>query len=453
MQALVVGDEADLLSRLAAAARDVGFEPMQTTDSDAAISIFKSQFPPLVVVAWNLSQLDGLALCRQLRKYDPQHQSIVLIVTDRTSTTDFRSVLDGGADDYIVYPLDAQLLRIRLEIAARRADSRAKSARLEQQLRESVERFEFAVRGANDGLWDAQPMGEPWYRPETKVWYSPRCKELLGFRDDEFPNVLASWETRLHPDDKTRVFEALTEHIEGRQPYDVEYRLLIKSGEYRWFSARGEGIWDEQGRLMRMSGSLRDITQTKEYESRLQQGEAKWRSLVENAPDIIILADLNGTIEFINRDTPIARASIGRTTYEYIDEEHKEAMRQAFEAVRATGKTQEFEVHGQTEHGDRMLWYANRVGPIWHNGRIESVVLIGTDITDRKNAESQLQQSEAKWRSLVENAPDFIVLTDAEGTIRFVNRQTAESKRAIGHRIYDYIREPFWQETHTALTA
>ena len=320
-------------------------------------------------------------------------------------------------------------------------------------MRESVQRFQLAALGANDGLWDAELKGKHWTDPTVEIWYSPRFKELLGFGDDEFPNVLASWQLRLHPEDREQVFAALAEHIDHRQPYDVEYRLRMKSGEYRWFSARGQAIWDDQGKLLRMSGSFRDTDRIREDATKLEQSEARWRSLVENAPDIIVLTDLDGTIRFINRDTQIAQESIGRTTYDYIDPQQKLVMKQAYEALQKTGQSQKFEVYGQTETGGEMVWYASSLGAIWQNGRIASAVLISTDITDRKKAEIRLKESEARWRSLVENAPDIIILTDPDGILQSINRDTEEARRAIGKTVYDYIREPFWDQTRTALAA
>ena len=292
--------------------------------------------------------------------------------------------------------------RFDCESLRSRVQYRTQSARIEQQLRESNLRFDLAVRGANEGLWDARPRENPWFRPDAEVWFSPRFKELLGFSDDEFPNVMGSWADRLHSDDRDRVFQAVTEHFEHRRPYDVEYRLRTKSGEYRWFNARGQGVWDEQGKIVRMSGALRDITQIKNYETMLQQSEANWRSLVENAPDIIILADLQGTIKFINRSTPLAAESVGRTMYDYIDEPYKQTMRAALEAARNTGKSQRFEVRGLAEDGRPGVWYANRLGLIRNNDRIESFILIATDITARKIAEEQLHREQQWLRRLLD---------------------------------------------------
>lgn len=136
--------------------------------------------------------------------------------------------------------------------------------RAEAALRESQERLDLAVRGSTDGLWDGRPLPDHhWSSPHTPVWWSLRFKQMLGFSEGEFPDVLESWSSRLHPDDTERVFAALTAHIERKEPYDVEYRLLTKQGLYHWFRARGQAIWDEQGRLLRMAGSLQCITDCK----------------------------------------------------------------------------------------------------------------------------------------------------------------------------------------------
>ncbi|HJU05089.1 MAG TPA: PAS domain S-box protein [Nitrospiraceae bacterium] len=142
----------------------------------------------------------------------------------------------------------------------------------EDALRASEERLELAVRGSCDGLWDAKPLPtEHWSSPRTPTWYSPRFKEMLGVTDQEFPNVLGSWFLRLHPGDRERVCKAIAEHIDHKVPYDVEYRLRTNQGKDEWFRARGQAIWDEQGRMVRMAGSLQCITDRKEAEEALRE--------------------------------------------------------------------------------------------------------------------------------------------------------------------------------------
>jgi len=163
--------------------------------------------------------------------------------------------------------------------------------RAEASLRESEERFALAVPGSHDGLWDARALpGEPWSSPSTPVWYSPRFKELLGYDEHEFPDVLGSWMSRLHPEDKDRVLAAVAAHIERKAPYDVEYRLRTKQGQYRWFSARGQAIRDDTGHMLRMAGSLRDITERRRTEEALQALTASLEQKVQERTTELAIA-------------------------------------------------------------------------------------------------------------------------------------------------------------------
>lgn len=141
------------------------------------------------------------------------------------------------------------------------------------RLRQQEERFALAVRGTDDGLWD-------WDVGTNEVYYAPRFKEMLGFTDPEFPSVFSSFESRLHPDDRDRTLQNLQQHIEHQGPFDVQYRLCTKSGDYRWFHARGQANWDAHGRPLRVAGSIRDITTMKEEELQLQHGVAVLSSAI-----------------------------------------------------------------------------------------------------------------------------------------------------------------------------
>ena len=154
------------------------------------------------------------------------------------------------------------------------------------KLRSSEERFELAVRGSTDGIWD-------WNVLTNEVFYSPRMKELAGYSDDEFPNVFASFESRLHPDDHDWVLREVDNHLRRRKPYDVEYRLRTKSGEYRWFRARGQAIWDDTGQPKRMAGSITDVTEA----HRLRE---RFRLAVEASPAALLMVHQDGRILMAN---------------------------------------------------------------------------------------------------------------------------------------------------------
>ena len=120
-------------------------------------------------------------------------------------------------------------------------------------LSRSQERFELAVAGSNDGIWD-------WDLRSDQVYYSPRLLWLLGFADSsEFPPVAQSFWLRVHPTDYERFSSTLSRHLRYREPNDVQFRLQLANGQYRWFRGRGQAFWNEQGRALRMCGSLTDI--------------------------------------------------------------------------------------------------------------------------------------------------------------------------------------------------
>jgi len=128
-----------------------------------------------------------------------------------------------------------------------------------RELQESEECYELAVSGSAAGLWD-------WNVRTDKLYYSDRFKELVGYRPDEFLDTLDEFWNRLHPDDYEAVRLAVDQHLEERVPYVIDFRLQTKSGEYRWFHARGQALWDETDEPTRMSGSITDITDRKQAE-------------------------------------------------------------------------------------------------------------------------------------------------------------------------------------------
>jgi len=123
----------------------------------------------------------------------------------------------------------------------------------EEALREVQARFNRAIQGTQDGLWEVDLIG-------NKLWLSPRLNELLGFADAELGVEVGTLRSRCHPDDFQILASAVQDILESAMPLDVEVRMQMKSGAYRWFRMRGTPATNASGVMARVSGSMQDVT-------------------------------------------------------------------------------------------------------------------------------------------------------------------------------------------------
>jgi PAS domain S-box-containing protein len=140
--------------------------------------------------------------------------------------------------------------------------------RIDEALRESQERFELAARATNDGIWD-------WNILTGEQYWSARHCELLGLEPGAVTHTYEAWIALVHPDDADRIHQDTYHHLETREPYDIEVRVKVKDGSYRWFRDRGQAVWDSTGRPVRMVGSLSDVTEQKNAEEAIRQAHAE----------------------------------------------------------------------------------------------------------------------------------------------------------------------------------
>jgi PAS domain S-box-containing protein len=167
--------------------------------------------------------------------------------------------------DFIPKPVNEVELYGRVNSAVllylERIHNRQKTA----ALLESQQRYELAVSGVNDGIWDMNLV-------TNQIYYSPQWKANLGYQDNEWPNVMGTWEDLIHPEDKERALATIHEHWQQKTAfYTSEHRLKTKAGSYKWVFSRGRAIWDDHGKVVRMAGSTTDITQRRNLEQQLHQ--------------------------------------------------------------------------------------------------------------------------------------------------------------------------------------
>ena len=281
--------------------------------------------------------------------------------------------------------------------------------RTQEVLRNSEERLELVIQGSHDGFWDGQVLpDEPWHSPRTPVWWSPRLKAMLGYTEEEFPDVLESWTSRLHPEDAGRVFAALTAHIERRAPYDEEYRLLTKGGEYGWFRARGQAIWDETGQMIRMAGSLQCVTDRKQAEDALRQSEQLLQDVLNNTNAVVYVKYVDGRYlrtnsRFEQRFHLTTDQIVGHTDHEIFPKDIADAYRANDITVLERNTALDFEE--SVLHPDGLRACLSIKFPLCdHAGKPYATCGISIDITERKRIEQTLRTHEQQLRLALNSA-------------------------------------------------
>lgn len=208
----------------------------------------------------------------------------------------------------LALPSPAQLEAANYQLAKEIAER----IRTEEVLRESEQRWQLALRGNNDGIWD-------WNVKTNEIFFSARWKEMLGYEDYEISNHLNERITRVHPDDLNWVTQAVQDHFAQKTPfYITEHQVLCKDGSYKWILDRGQALWDEDGKVVRMVGSHTDITERKQAEEAVSN----------------LLNQLENMVE--ERTAELTR--INKSLQAEITERHRigEALRESEQRFRAT---------------------------------------------------------------------------------------------------------------------
>lgn len=283
----------------------------------------------------------------------------------------------------------------------------------EETLRISEERHRQTVDNSPNPIFAVAPDGR------IENW-NPACESVFGYG----PEIIGRHYHALLPDEaERRTFDELIARVfDGATVRREEISLNTSQGHTRFMDTRLYSVTDPETGAKRCVFSTTDITERKLAEDALLESEERWRTLVQNTPDIIINIDRDGIIQYINRveEGYDIGAVLGTCWYEYITPEYHDAHTRAVDRAFEAGEDYTNEVATFSASGERR-WYMARIFPVSRAGKTASVTILASDITEQKTAEQALVDSEQFLQSSLDALSSHIAIIDGEGTITYVN--------------------------------
>lgn len=323
-------------------------------------------------------------------------------------------------------PTDAQLrfLKETATIAGLAIDRHCK----ERENAATVERLNLILEANADGVWD-------WDIPTGRVYFSARWLAMKGYRPEELPGHVGSWQALLHPEDKPWVMHMVHEHLDGRAPYyETEHRCRTKSGEWLWVLDRGKVVErDRDGAPLRMVGTETDITRRKDQERQLGHSKARYKAIINTAADAIITISEDRRITEVNPATSqlfgwLPEELIGEPVEVLMPSEERDAHVAQIGRYLGGGPAHAIGVPGRQltgQHRDgRHFPISLSITEWWIDGQRNFTGII-RDISEAVAADTRLRASEAEARMLAlvaDRTTNAVLITDADSRIEWANR-------------------------------
>src|SRR5215203_2239968 len=371
-------------------AADAKGEPFQVVISDYYMPRFRAP--------------DALRLLRELG-YDVPF----IVVSGKIGEDAAVGIMKAGANDYLTKENMSRLCPA-IEREVREAEVRRERERAEKALGLSEDRFRRLVEQIPAVTYVQEPIDSD--TPKAITYMSPQYEAMLGYPAETEILDEEHWLRMLHPDDRDRVLAEELRTDQTGEPYRIEYRLIARGGRVVWVHDEATLVRDEEGNALYWLGVQYDITEQKRTEEELRQSEERFKVLSQEVVEGIILSE-NGRIIDANRSVTEMfgyrlEELIGKDAIELTPPGNREMVRQRI----SDEDTRHYESRGLKKDGTnfpieirpRHLPYSGR--------RIRVTSLI--DLTERKRAEEALRQSEALYRTVVEQAEENIFLVDAK---------------------------------------
>lgn len=348
--------------------------------------------------------------------------------------------IEGFITDISVRVSTEQALRaardlLEERVKLRTADLEATNARLEREIQErtriaqalkkSEEKFRLLSTSAPIGIFLTDASGQT-------IYTNPRLLEIAGLSEQEAMGW--GWLNCIHPEDREDIAKAARNAAETGQDFDQEFRILRRDGQVRWVHAQNAPITDDAGASAGKVGSVEDITERKLAEAALRQREAQHEMILRSVPMALYTAELDNCLttawisDQIVAISGFSAQSFTDTPSFWIDRIHPEDRAPtlaSFEKV-FKGESASMEYRWLAADGIYRWWLDHPVLTGGDHGAKACIVGTLLDVTERKNMELALRDSEQRLQGILDNSPAVIYVKDRNGRYLLINRKYEE---------------------------
>ncbi|HEY9155791.1 MAG TPA: PAS domain S-box protein, partial [Opitutaceae bacterium] len=347
----------------------------------AFLNAVRSFQPQLILSDFSLPSFDGLSALKLARVERPEVPFLFLSGTIGEEMA--VEALRNGATDYVLKDRMGRLVPA-IERALHQAEEQRRRRDAESALRETQERYRQITENVADLIAVLDPNGK-------RIYNNPAYRLILG-EDAELEGTDAF--TEIFPEDRERVRQIFQETVRTGTGQRTEYRLIGKDGGVRYIESQGSVIRDGAGQVVNVLVVSRDVTSRKQAETRIREQA----SLLDKARDAICVVDLAHLITYWNASAESlfdwnAKDVLGRTIEYFLFQQNTEQAAQAFAQVLAQGSW-EGEIATETRNKHAITLESRWTLVKNERGEPHSILLISTDITERKRLETQFLRAQ-----------------------------------------------------------
>lgn len=277
--------------------------------------------------------------------------------------------------------------------------------KVEEKLRESEERWQFALEGSETGVWD-------WDIEKDQQLYSKGWKKMLGYEEHEILSGIEEWTSRIHPDDIEYAMKMTKDYINGVIPaYNCEHRLKCKDGQYKWILSRAKIVKrSPAGKPLRMTGVHTDITELKSLVEELKELTSDYEIVFNGTQDALFLVSVgdDGMLRYnrLNnsheRLTGLTTEQVkGKTPQEIVGRKVGKKIEAAYNRCIRKREVIRYEETMELPAGCK-VWYT-RLSPVIRDGKVVYIVGSSRDITEQKSIEESKKKADNEIKLLNES--------------------------------------------------